>query len=146
MNTEVARMEKDLARMRDSIYDTFDSFLDGRKPQADTDHMAEWVPAADVSEDKDGFTLYVALPGVKRAEVETEIKENVLVITGRRAPASGSEEGLVRQEIPVGRFYRAFKIGVRVNSGEVKASLKDGVLEVRLPKSEEAKPNRIKID
>jgi HSP20 family protein len=146
MNTEIARMEKDLEKMRDNIYNTFDAFLGGRKPQADTDYMTEWVPAADVSEDKDGFTLRVALPGVKKEEVDTEIKENILIISGKRDPGPEAQKGLVRQEIPVGRFYRAFKIGVQVNSGAVKASLKDGILEVRLPKSEEAKPNKIRIE
>lgn len=146
MNTEVQKIEKDLEKMRDNIYNTFDAFLGNRKPQADTDYMAEWVPEANVAEDKDGFTLYVALPGVKKEEVETEIKENILVISGKRGPLPGAEEGLVRQEIPAGRFYRAFKIGVQVKSSAVKASFRDGILEVRLPKSEEAKPNKIKIE
>ncbi len=146
MNTEVAKIEKDLQKMRDSIYNSFDAFLGNRRPQADTDYMTEWVPEANVTEDKDGFTLYVALPGVKKEEVETEIKENVLVISGKRGWQPGEGESLVREEIPAGRFYRAFKIGAQVNSSAVKASLRDGVLEVRLPKSEEAKPNKIKID
>jgi len=146
MNTEVAKIEKDLQKMRDNIYNTFDAFLGARKPQADTDYMTEWVPAADVTEDKDGFTVYVALPGVKKEEVETEIKENVLVISGKREWGPGAQQSLVRQEIPAGRFYRAFKIGVQVKSYAVKAAFKDGILEVRLPKSEEAKPNKIKIE
>lgn len=146
MNTEVAKIEKDLQRMRDNIYNTFDSFLGARRPQSDTDYAAEWVPEADVTEDKDGFTLFVALPGVKKEEVETEIKENILIISGRRMPAYPAGSGAVRQELPQGRFYRAFKLGVQVQSSAVKASLKDGILEVRLPKSEEAKPNKIKID
>lgn len=146
MTMEVAKIEKDLQKMRDNIYNSFDAFLGGRKPQADTDYMAEWVPEADVTEDKDGFTVRVALPGVKKEEVETEIKENILIISGKRDWQPGAEAAMVRQEIPAGRFYRAFKIGVQVNSSAVKASYKDGILEVRLPKSEEAKPNKIKID
>lgn len=146
MNTETVKMEKDIAKMRDNIYNTLDSFLEGRRPQSDTDYMTEWVPEANVTEDKDGFTVYVALPGVKKEDVETEIKENILVITGRRELPGDILKGLVRQEIPAGRFYRAFKIGVQVKSSAVKAVLKDGILEVRLPKSEEAKPNKIKID
>ncbi len=146
MTGEVAKMEKDLAKMRENIYNTVDAFLGARRPQADTDYAGEWTPDADVTEDKDGFTVYAALPGVRKEDVETEIKENVLVITGRREAKYAAEEGLVRQEIPAGRFYRAFKIGVPVKSQEVKASMKDGVLEIRLPKSDEAKPNRIKID
>jgi len=146
MHTEVAKIEKDLQKMRENIYNTVDAFLGNRQPQADTDYMAEWVPEANVTEDKDGFTVYVALPGVKKEEVETEIKENILIISGKRGWQPGGEAALVRQEIPAGRFYRAFKIGVQVKSSAVKAAFRDGILEVRLPKSEEAKPNKIKID
>lgn len=145
MNTEVTKIEKDIAKMRDNIYNTLDTFLEGRRPQSDTDYAAEWVPEADVTEDKDGFNVYVALPGVKREAIETEIKENILIISGKRELPPDVQKLLVRQEIPTGRFYRAFRIGVQVKSTGVKASLKDGVLEVRLPKSEEAKPNKILI-
>lgn len=145
MHTEVAKIEKDIAKMRDNIYNTLDTFLEGRRPQSDTDYTAEWVPEADVAEDKDGFTVYMSLPGVKKEAIETEIKENMLLISGRRELSPEVQKMLVRQEIPTGRFYRAFKIGVQVNSGAVRASLRDGVLEVRLPKSEEAKPNKIPI-
>jgi len=145
MNSEMVKMEKDIARMRDNIYNTFDSFLGGRRPQTDTDPAAEWVPEADVSEDKDGFTVYMALPGVKKEHIETEIKESVLVVSGRREVSEDVQKNLVRQEVPCGRFYRAFKIGVPVKPSAIKASLKDGMLEIRLPKSEEAKPNKIAI-
>ncbi len=145
MNIEATKIEKDIAKMRDNIYNTLDTFLEGRRPQSDTDYAAEWIPEADVAEDKDGFTVYVALPGVKREAIETEIKENILIISGRKALSPEVQKLLVRQEITTGRFYRAFKIGVQVRSSAVRASLKDGVLEVRLPKSEEAKPNKILI-
>ena len=145
MNTDVIKIEKDIAKMRDNIYNTFGAFLEGRRPQSDTEQVSEWTPDADVTEDKDGFTVYVSLPGVKREDIETEIKENILIINGKKELPSEVRKLLVRQEIPAGRFYRAFKIGVQVKSGAVRASLKDGVLEVRLPKSEEAKPNKIQI-
>lgn len=145
MNTEVTKIEKDIAKMRDNIYNTLDTFLEGRRPQSDTDYATEWIPEADVTEDKDDFTVYVSLPGVKREAIETEIKENILIISGKKEVSSDIQKLVVRQEIPTGRFYRAFKIGVQVKSTAVRASLKDGVLEVRLPKSEEAKPNKILI-
>lgn len=145
MNTEVAKIEKDIAKMRDNIYNTLDTFLGGRRPQSDTEYAAEWLPEADVAEDKDGFTVRLALPGVKRDAIETEIKDNVLMISGKKEVPAELQKLLVRQEIPAGRFYRAFKIGVQVKTGAVSASLKDGVLEVRLPKAEDAKPNKIPI-
>lgn len=145
MNTEISRMEKDIAKMRDNIYNTFDSFLGGRRPQADTDPATEWIPEADVTEDKDGFTVYLALPGVRREHIETEIKENILIVSGKHELAEDVQKNLIRQEVPTGRFYRAFKVGVPVKATAIRASLKDGMLEIRLPKSEEAKPNKIAI-
>lgn len=145
MNTEITRMEKDIAKMRDNIYNTFDSFLGGRRPQADTDPAADWIPEADVAEDKDGFTVYMALPGVRKEHIETEIKESILVVTGKRELPEEVQKSLVRLEVPTGRFYRAFKIGIPVKAAAIRASLKDGMLEIRLPKSEEAKPNKIAI-
>lgn len=146
MITEIAKIEKDLEKMRDNIYNTFDTFLGANKPRTDTEYRTEWIPDADVTEDKDGFTLYLALPGVKKDAVDTEVKENVLVISGKRGLVENNQNTLIRQEIPAGRFYRAFNLGTRIKNSAVKAEMRDGILEVRLPKSDEAKPTRIQIE
>ena len=146
MNTGIATIERDIEKMRENMENTFDNFLGVRKMPMEGDYLTEWVPDADVIEDRAGFTLQIALPGVKKEAVETEIKDNILVISGRRELDKTRQENLIRQEIPVGRFYRAFKVGVQVKSGAVKASLRDGILEIKLPKSEEARPSKIQVE
>jgi HSP20 family protein len=146
MNTGIATLERDIEKMRENIEHTFENFLGGRKAAADGDYMTEWVPDADATEDSEGFTLQVALPGVKKEDVETEVKENTLVISGRRELPENTRKNLIRREIPLGRFYRAFKIGAPIKPGAVKASMRDGILEIRLPKSEDARPSRIVVE
>jgi len=145
MNTGIATIERDIEKMRDNIEHTFDTFLSGRKTPAEA-YMSEWAPDADVTEDNDGYTLQVALPGVQKGAVETEVKENTLVISGKREINENARRNFIRQEIPSGRFFRAFRIGVPIKPGSVKATLRDGILEIRLPKSEEAKPSRIPVE
>ncbi len=144
MNTGIATIERDIEKMRDNLENTFNTFLN-RKAAAEGDYMNEWMPYADVTEDNDGFTMLVALPGVNKGDVETEVKENTLVISGKRELNETTSKTLIRQEIPVGRFYRAFRLGVPVKTNLVTAKLRDGILEIRLPKSEEAKPSKIQV-
>lgn len=144
MNTGIATIEKDIEKMRDNLENTFNTFLN-RKTPAEGDYMTEWVPDADVTEDNEGFTMLVALPGVNKSDVETEVKENTLMIRGKREVSEITRKALIRQEIPAGRFYRAFKLGVPIKTTLVTAKLRDGILEIRLPKSEEAKPNKIVV-
>lgn len=145
MNTGIATIEKDIEKMRDNMEHTFDTFLNGRRTPGGEDYLTEWVPDADVTEDDDGFTMQVALPGVSKAAVETEVKDNTLVIKGKRDMDETTRKAMIRQEIPVGRFYRAFRLSVPVRAVLVTAKLRDGILEIRLPKSEEAKPNKIPV-
>lgn len=145
MNTGIATIERDIEKMRDTVENTFNTFLNRGNTPAAGDYMTEWVPDADVTEDNDGFTLYVALPGVKREAVETEVKEGTLVISGKREVDENIRKEMIRQENPVGRFYRAFRVGVPIKPSLVTAKLRDGILEIRLPKSEEAKPNKIPV-
>lgn len=145
MNTGLTTIDRDIEKMRENMEHTFDAFLNRGKTAAEGDYMTEWVPVADVTEDNDGFTMQVALPGVNKEAVETEVKENTLVIRGKREVSEAARRTMIRQEIPAGRFYRAFRLGVPIKSSLVTAKLRDGILEIRLPKSEEAKPNKIVV-
>ena len=145
MNTGLTTIDRDIEKMRNNMEKTFNTFLQRGNTAAESDYMTEWVPDADVTEDNDGFTMQVVLPGVSRDAVETEVKENTLVISGKREISETTKKTLIRQEIPVGRFYRAFRLGVPIKAHQVTAKLRDGILEIRLPKSEEAKPNKIPV-
>ncbi|GAB4029364.1 MAG: hypothetical protein Fur0012_03600 [Elusimicrobiota bacterium] len=142
-------LQKDIMRMRNNISSIFDNFLTNRYQEntaEDREGGIDWMPDVDVKETKDDFVLHVALPGVKKENVETEIKDSVLTISGKREVKENDGDNWLRREIASGQFYRAFKIGARVKNDAVKASFKDGILEIRLPKADEAKPNKIQID
>lgn len=145
MNTGLSTIERDIEKMRENVEHTFNAFLNRGNAPAEGDYMKEWTPEADVTEDNDGFTMLVALPGVNKDAVETEVKENTLVICGKREVSETTRKALIRQEIPEGRFYRAFRLGVPIKAGQVTAKLRDGILEIRLPRSEEARPNKIQV-
>jgi HSP20 family protein len=108
--------------------------------------MQAWAPALDVQEDKEGFTIRAELPGMKREDIEVSIQDGALVISGERKQEK-IEEGteVHRQERYYGRFSRVLTLSTAVSSDKVKATYKDGILTVSLPKAEEAKPKQITV-
>ena len=106
-----------------------------------------WVPALDVYEDKDNLTVKAELPGMKREEVEVSLHDGALTISGeRKSETKDGNAEVYRSERFVGRFQRTVTLPSPVASDKVKASYKDGVLTVTLPKTEEAKPKQIDVN
>ena len=105
-----------------------------------------WAPPVDIHETGDSFVFSVELPGMSKKDIAVEVKDNTLSVRGeRRQEKETSEEGVHRVERAYGTFYRAFSLPANVNTSEVKANYKDGVLEVTLSKEERAKPRQIEI-
>ena len=105
-----------------------------------------WTPAVDVYEDKENFVVQAELPGLKREEIEVSLHDGTLTISGeRKAEARSEETEVYRAERYVGRFQRALVLPTTVAADKVKAGYADGVLTVRLPKTEEAKPKKIDV-
>lgn len=103
-------------------------------------------PALDVEEDEDGFVIHVELPSVAADDVEVSLEEDVLTITGeRRFYDERSTDDFRRIERSFGRFHRAVRLPDRVDGERVKATYRDGLLTVTVPKAEDAKPRRIPI-
>ena len=104
-------------------------------------------PALDVMEDDDSFTVYMDLPGVEEKDVDVSIASNVLTIKGTKAlPELGEEAKVYRQDEWEGSFQRTLSLPHSVDTQQVQAHMKDGVLTVTLPKREETKPKQIKVD
>ncbi len=123
-----------LANLQDEIDRLFESPLQA------------WAPALDVHEDKDGYTIRVELPGMKREDIEVSLQDGALVISGERKTETLKEDTEVhRQERYFGRFSRALTLPTAVSGDKVKAAYKDGILTVNLPKAEEAKPKQIAV-
>lgn len=96
---------------------------------------------------EDGDTTFIEaeLPGVKSEDLDISVEGNLLTIRGRRNEETA--EGMVyhRQERGIGEFARVLRLNVDVNPAGVEATLKDGVLLVKLPKAESAKPKKIQV-
>jgi HSP20 family protein len=108
--------------------------------------LRAWAPALDVHEDKEGYTVRAELPGMKREDISVSIEDGTLVISGERKAETTNEGAEVhRQERYFGKFSRALTLPTAVSGDKVKASYKDGVLTVVVPKAEEAKPKQITI-
>jgi HSP20 family protein len=108
--------------------------------------LTAWAPALDVHEDKDSFNVRVELPGMKREDIEVALHDGALVISGERQAETVKEGTEVhRQERYYGKFSRALTLPAAVAGDRVKAQYKDGILNVTLPKAEEAKPKAITV-
>jgi HSP20 family protein len=105
-----------------------------------------WAPPVDIYETDDALVLTVDLPGVSKDAVSIEIHQNTLMLRGERKPAAEvPTDRYHRTERAYGAFQRSFVLPTLVDQAHVQASYHDGVLELRLPKSEAAKPKRIAI-
>lgn len=110
---------------------------------------ANWVPSADINEFADRFELFVDLPGISADQVEITLENGTLSIVGERPmPDSikGDEQPVRRRsERGYGRFHRRFILPETVDAEKVRATDRNGVLEVTIPKEAKAQPRRIPV-
>jgi HSP20 family protein len=105
-----------------------------------------WTPPVDIYETDEALILKAELPGVSKDDVSIEIHQNTLVLRGqRRHEAEVKEDRYHRVERAYGSFQRSFMLPTLVDQEHVRATYRDGVLELRLPKSEATKPKRVAI-
>ena len=108
--------------------------------------MCDWSPPVDIFESPDGLVITVDLPGVRKEEVDVEIKDNFLTLRGRRETAPDvPDDRYLRRERCAGSFHRAFNLQFSVRPDAIRAGFKNGVLEIFIPKPEEEKPRQIKV-
>lgn len=106
-----------------------------------------WAPAVDISETQDELLLKADLPGVEMKDIDIQLENGTLALRGERKHENEKTDGgFHRVERSYGTFARYFSLPDTVNSEAVKADYKNGVLTVRLPKKEVAKPRQIKVD
>ena len=106
-----------------------------------------WTPAVDIYEDKDTFTVKAELPGMKREEIEISYHDGALSISGeRKFEEKSTDNEPYRSERFFGRFHRTLTLPKSVQSDQAKATYKNGILTVVLPKTEESKPKQIEVN
>ena len=108
---------------------------------------SQWTPPVDIFEAGDLFILKLEVPEVDKESIDIKVEENELTITGERRLEQGTEgDQYLRMERGYGTFTRSFTLTKSIEASGIKASIKDGILRVELPKKEEVKPKQIVIE
>lgn len=106
-----------------------------------------WIPAVDIFETNEAIVLKAELPGITAQDISVEVKDNTLTLKGeKKFEKEVKEENYHRVERSYGSFQRAFTLPGTILQEKVKAKFKDGILEITLPKVEEAKPKQVKVE
>ena len=131
---ELATLQTEMSRLMNGLFEG-----NGRATQS-------WVPAVDVWETEHELVYAFDLPGVAEDQISIELHDDTLTVTAQRdRNEERSEDGFVRYERRFGTFSRAIGVPTGVSEDGVKADYRDGVLEIRVAKPEEAKPRRIQL-
>jgi HSP20 family protein len=132
---------REVDTLQSEVNRIFDTFFGGNDVRT-----RRWVPAMDLVETDDHLVLRADLPGLKREDVDIEVKDGLLTISGeRKAEQEERSEGFYRVERAFGSFSRSLSLPDGVHAQQVSADFANGVLEVRIPKPEETKPVRVAI-
>ncbi len=130
-----------MTRLRDTLNRLFDyPELGG------TDLFEGWQPAVDVDEDKDNFIVKAEMPGMKPEDIGVSIHQNTLVVSGeRKREEERKDGGIYRSERYFGKFQRSIPLPHAVDAQKIEARYRDGVLTVKLPKTEQGKTKQIEV-
>ena len=134
--------EKDLTTTRSS---EATATAQAKSPAASTQDSRFIVPRVDVIEDENGITLLADLPGVPRDRLELKVDGDTLQVEGAVATPMPPQLQSVYAEVRVPRYRRTFTLSRELDPSRIDANLKDGVLTLRIPKQESAKPRRIEV-
>jgi HSP20 family protein len=138
---------RDLAVLQDRMNRLFNDTWSNRGQEDHLMNRGTWVPPVDIYEANGELVMKVELPDMKREDIELTVENNALTIRGeRRLSEDIKQENFHRVERAYGTFVRTFSLPVTVDATKVGAEYKDGMLTVKLPYREEAKPRTINVD
>ena len=106
---------------------------------------AVYSPPVDIFESDGAITVLADMPGVKAQDLEIDLRDNVLTLTGRVAQSDRPLQSPVLREYESGMFFRQFTLSETIDQAKIDAQLKDGVLRLELPKVEKARPRQITV-
>lgn len=142
---DLAAWPSNLFGMQREMNKMFDNFFNGTD-QGEDYALTAWSPAVDIAEHDDEFTVKVELPGVSKDEVKITLESNILTIRGeKKQQKETKKENYHRVERSYGSFQRSFTMPATVKTDKIDASFRDGILNIKLPKAEEAKPKQIEV-
>jgi HSP20 family protein len=137
----------DLMQMREEMDRLFNQFMRHGEGEEGAWMRGTWAPSVDIYETDDAYMLKAELPGFTKDDVQIELHNNRLTLRGeRKEETEAKEEQYHRRERAYGHFERSFVLPTMTDADKVTANFKHGILELRLPKSEAARPKRIAIN
>ena len=137
---------RDLITMQERMSRLFDETL-SRVWKEEGLQRGLWSPPVDVVDREHEVLLKMDLPEMNQSEIDIKVEENTLTIKGERKFIKETpEENYIQIERPYGGFHRQFTLPKRIDQDKIKASYKDGVLSVVLPKTEEVYPKQVSIE
>lgn len=147
--TKIVRFSpgRDLARMQNEFDRIFNDFFPGQHRQhSHSEARSAWSPLVDLSENEDGYSILLDLPGMNKKDIAINFQDGVLTVSGERVETEEKEgHNFLRTERRSGVFSRSFKIPNAIQTDKISASYKDGVLNIALLKAEEVKPIKVKV-
>ncbi len=137
---------RELNTIQSEMNRLFNTFFEAPTPGNGGSTLRRWIPPMDLVETDADFVLRADLPGLSEKDVNIEVEDNVLTISGeRKAEHEERKEGYYRVERASGTFSRSLTLPEPVDPESVSASFDNGVLEIRIPKPEERKPRKVAI-
>ncbi len=136
---------RELGTIQNEMNRLFNNFFETPSPSSNGAYR-RWIPAMDLVETETDFVLRADLPGLSEQDVNIELEDNVLTISGeRKAEHEERKEGYYRVERSSGEFRRSLTLPEGVDPESVQATFDRGVLEVRVPKPAQRKPRKVAI-
>ena len=125
---------EELSRIQDRINGLFEqALLPSEYDEREGGLPGTWAPAVDVLETEDSYLLFAELPGVRREDIQLQVKDRKLELSGLRHPL-GENRNFLRMERSYGPFRRIFDLGAPVDTENISARFDQGILKVHLPK------------
>ncbi len=136
------RVLKDFGHDFDHVFDSF-----FRMPSTMKSCNCDFMPSVDITDDKDHVRIDVELPGMKKEDIKVTVEDSVLTVSGeRKTKSEEKDKNYIRTERSYGTFARSFTLSDDINTENIKADYKDGILSVSLAKQEKAKPKEINVE
>jgi HSP20 family protein len=137
----------ELLDFQNQMNDLFDFSLGRRADRGRWTAQPGWLPAVDVHEEKDRYVVKADVPGLTRDDLSISIEDGVLTLKGEKKQENeSSDKDVLRSERFYGAFARAIQLPGAVDASGVKAVYKNGVVDIAIPKREDAKPKSVKIE
>ncbi len=137
---------RNMSALQDRINRLFEDAFPANQSEAEVS-LCAWQPSVDIYETAGGIVIKADLPGLEKEDISLEVKGNVLILKGQRKEEIGvPEEAYFRKERVSGTFHRAFTLRSVIAPESIKASFKNGVLTIEIPKQEEKSPKQVEVN